>query len=85
MTVRQSAHFLSAPDLTLAVFDEGSFRDNREEATRRVQELKDVMQTENQDATETIEDPLLEVFRTVWYRVTKVGDSPGQRQGKTDT
>lgn len=85
MTVRQSALFLSAQDLTLAVFDEGSFRDNREEATRRVQELKDVMQTENQDATETAEDPLLEVFRTVWYRVAKVGDSLGQRQGKANT
>ena len=85
MIVRQSAHFLSAQDLTLAVFDEGSFRDNREEATRRVQELKNVMQTENQDATETAEDPLLEVFRTVWYRVAKVGDSLGQRRGKVDT
>ena len=77
MIVRQPAHFLSAQVLIYAVFDEGCFRDNKEEATRRVQELKKAMKTESPDATENTADPLLEVFRTVWYRVAKVSKSLG--------
>ena len=75
MIVCHPAHFLSPQDLIIAVFDEGCFRENKEEATRRVQELKEVMKTENPDATEIAVDPLLEVFRTVWYRVAKVDNS----------
>ena len=75
MIVCQPARLLSVSDLTLAVFDEGCFKDNKEEAKRRVQELKEVMKTENSNATKDAEDPLLEVFRTVWHRVAKVGKS----------
>ena len=75
MIVRQPAHFLSAQILIYVVFDEGWFRENKEEATRRVQELKEAMKTESPDATKNTADPLLEVFKTVWYRVAKVGKS----------
>ena len=86
MIVCQPAHFLSAQDLIFAVFDEGCFKDNKKEATRRVQELKEVMKTENPTATkETAADPLLEVFRTVWYRVAKVRKSLGHQYDKADT
>ena len=84
MIVCQSAHFLFTQDLIFAVFDEGLFKDNKEEAARRVQELKEVMKTENSNAKKNAVDPLLEVFRTVWCRVAKVGKSLCYKDGKAD-
>ncbi|KAL8685420.1 MAG: hypothetical protein Q9224_005822, partial [Gallowayella concinna] len=52
------------------LFDEGCYKDNKEEVAKRVAEVKKVM-TEDLDRTEETVDPLLEVFRTVWSRVVE--------------
>ena len=59
------------------MFDEGCFKDNMEQAAGRVADLIEVMMNEHPSATSPAGDPLLEVFKTVWYRVAEVGWSYG--------
>lgn len=58
------------------MFDEGCFKDDKEEAARRVASLMRVMESENNDQaiSSSAGDSLLMVFELVWRRVAEVRD-----------
>ena len=56
----------------MVVFDEGYLQKNPEQAKIQVTKLKDVMSVDDPSDMMTPEDPLLNVFASVWYRVAKV-------------
>ena len=60
--------------LTVAVFDEGCFKDDREQAARHVSNVMKVMESESKDRDSSLstEDPFLRVFESVWDRVAEV-------------
>ncbi|KAL9001677.1 MAG: hypothetical protein Q9188_005352, partial [Gyalolechia gomerana] len=62
------------------LFDEGCFRDNKEQAATLVAELIEVMKTEGPVDGEEKGDPLLEVFKTVWYRIVKRSSGGARRR-----
>ncbi|KAG6994213.1 hypothetical protein G7Y79_00046g082640 [Physcia stellaris] len=55
------------------MFDEGRFKDDREQAARHVSDLMNVMQSESKDRSSSLSagDPLLRVFESVWDRVSQ--------------
>ena len=57
------------------MFDEGCLKKDTEQAAIQLENLVNVMRT-NASTTSVLEDnPLLQVFESVWHRFAKVGQS----------
>ena len=62
------------------MFDEGCFKDDREQVARHVSNLMKVMQSESKGRSSSLSvgDPLLRVFQSVWDRIVQVNQSSTQ-------
>lgn len=56
----------------MAVFDEGHLRDDTKQAAVQLENLMNVMNGTTPSSSMPVNDTLLEVFTTVWYRVAEV-------------
>lgn len=54
------------------MFDEGHLKGDTKQAAIQLENLMNVMKTNTPNPSAPAEDPLLEVFKTVWYRIAEV-------------
>lgn len=54
------------------MFDEGHLKGDTKQAAIQLENLMNVMKTNTPNPLAPVEDPLLEVFKKVWYRIAEV-------------